>query len=115
MSMPARKHERAAPPAAPVNRHGGGGGGPPIGPKSAEIVPFPAQRQLGWIRRITADASGRSSKAWAVNCVQKEIDRRCRYMRALGLTKEEIDRDLNPVCSMFENWLRSNTTWDRRA
>ena len=104
--MPATAPLLDAPETTP--RFGDGGGPPPAPPKGpCRLYVFPHARRAGWIDATLAAAARKKSRAAVVNFLKTAISDRMYEMKRWELKKAQMEREIWPVCDVFNEWLAS--------
>jgi hypothetical protein len=90
-------------------RFGGGDGSePPKGP--CKMFVFPHSRRVGWINKKLAIVSrlmrsGKMTRTEVVNFLDDAVQSRIDEMTQWGFKQPQMERDLLPVCDVFNEWL----------
>ena len=109
--MPATAPLLDAPETTP--RFGDGDGPPPAPPKGpCKLYVFPHRRRVGWINEKLRRRLKKSRTA-VVNFLKTAISDRMYEMKRLGLKKAQMEREIWPVCDVFNEWLARE--WPKSA
>jgi hypothetical protein len=93
-------------------RFGGGDGNAPKPPKGpCKMFVFPHSRRVGWINKKLAIASrlmrsGKMTRTEVVNFLDDAVQSRIDEMTQWGFKQPQMDRDLLPVCDVFNEWIK---------